>query len=152
MDDNNKCQKITKEKKTLFQGYILSVMSFGHLWAYKVPRPLREFIDNNFPSNSTASLRLQSWGCTYLRRMPHQACSSGEASTIRPGSHGHQSHPVSSSVQNCFSVPLSATKNMFALLVTSFHIEPSPIVSSFFFLRGTEMQAVSAFKGKYEIH
>lgn len=64
--------------------------------------PLREFIDYSFPSNSTASLQLQSWGYICLRRMPHQACSSGDASTIRPRSQGHQSHPVSASIQNWF--------------------------------------------------
>ena len=54
-----------------------------------------------------------------------------------------------------FSPFVVSHQNMFALLVTSFHIEhhwTMPYGLWLFLLRGTDLQAVSAFKGKYEIH
>lgn len=54
-----------------------------------------------------------------------------------------------------FSPFVVSHQNMFALLVTSFHIEhhwTMPHGLWLFLLRGTDLQAVSAFKGKYEIH
>ena len=96
--------KSSSKKPFLFQSGNFLRCHLGICGQIKCCAPLREFIDYSFPSNSTASLQLQSWGCKCLRRMPHQACSSGDASTIRPRSHGHQSYLVSASIQNWFKL------------------------------------------------